>query len=158
MSYGFVGGWRQFKVVHTVQPVEKTYFGYSLNFSESFKLPSNFFMEISGWYNSSSYDGSKKVEGFGALNAGVKKELKKNGGAFQLSVTDILKTVSINSSFGSITEEAFNLKSNVTFNTESGKSQIIKLTYTRSFGNTSIKSQRKQASGSQDERDRIRKD
>lgn len=158
MSYGFVGGLRQFKEEYTVKPVEKTYFGYSANFSESFKLPGSFFLEISGWYNSSSYDGSKKVDGFGALNAGVKKELKKNGGTFQLSVTDFLKMINIHSSYGSLTEEAFSLKSHVTFNTESSKSQIIKFTYTRSFGDSNMKSQRKQDVRSEDEKERVRKD
>ena len=60
MNYGFVGGWRQFKEDYTVQPAGKTYFGYSVNFSESFKLPRNFSLELSGWYNASSYDGTKK--------------------------------------------------------------------------------------------------
>lgn len=157
MSYSFAGGWRQFKEDFTVTPAKKTYFGFSANFSESFKFPRNFSLEISGWYNGSSYNGTKKVDGFGALNAGIKKELKNNGGTFQLSVPDIFRTVSVTSYYGTLAEEAFDIKSHVVFRTESARSPVIKLTYSRSFGNSTIKSQRKQDAGSNEERERIKK-
>ncbi|HWK06867.1 MAG TPA: TonB-dependent receptor [Puia sp.] len=158
MNYSFVGSWRQFKEDYTQQPVEKTYFSYSLNFSQSFTLPKNFSAEISGWYNSWHYNGTVKIAGLGALNAGIKKELNNNGGSFQLSVSDLLRTIRFNAYYGTLTEEAFSIKNHVDFNTESAKMPIIKLTYSRSFGSSTGKSQRKQGAGSEDERDRIRKD
>ena len=156
MSYSLTGGWRQFKENYTVTPVEKTFFGYSLNFSQHFKLLKSFSAELSGWYNSLNYWGTIKAEGFGSLNAGVKKELKNNGGVFQLSVSDILRTMKIRMHFGSLTREAFATTSHVAVNTESRTFPIIKLTYSRSFG-SEVKSQRKGTSGSQEELDRIRK-
>lgn len=156
MNVGFVGGWRHFKLDYTTEPAEKTYFGYSANFSESFKIPRNFNLEISGWYNGLSYNGTKRVEGFGTINAGIKKELKNNGGAFQLTMQDIFRTLHVISYYGTLTEEAFNLKSRVVYSGESAKNQIIKLTYTRSFGNDGTKSQRNQHAGSQEERERVR--
>lgn len=155
MNYSFVGGWRKFKETYTVQPAEKTYFGYSTNFSQSFKLPKTFSLEVSGWYNSSSYDGTKKVDGFGALNMGIKKEFKNNGGTIQLAVTDLLKSVSITSYYGRLTQEALDLKSRVTYNTESSRSPIIKLTYSKSFGSGSAK--RKSDIEPNEEKERIRK-
>lgn len=157
LNYGFTGGLRQFKVEHTRKPAEKTYFGYSLNFSQTFKLPQNFDIEISGWYNSLSYNGSIRVDGFGTMNGGIKKELKNNAGSLQLSVADILKSFQINTRYGTITEEAFNIKNHVQINTESRKTPVFKLTYSRSFGGN-IKSRKTANSGSADERDRIRKD
>lgn len=154
MNFGFTGGWRQFKLDYTATPVEKQYFGFNTNFSTAFTLPARFYLEISGWYNSASFDGSKKVDPFGALNAGLKKELNKNGGSLQLTVTDILRTVHISSYFGTLAEEAFNLKSKVTFQPESGKMQIIKLTWAKTFGN---QLQRKQRSGAAEESNRVRK-
>ena len=154
MSYGFTGGLRQFKVAHTVQPVQKNYFGYSLTLNQSFKLPRSFSAEISGWYNSVSYNGTIKVGGMGALNAGVKKELKNNGGSFQLSVTDLLRTMHINTYYGTITEEAFSIRNHVSINTESRLFPIIKFTYSKSFGSSNPA---RQGSGSQDERDRIQR-
>ncbi|MBO9202097.1 MULTISPECIES: outer membrane beta-barrel family protein [Niastella] len=154
MNYGFAGGWRKFRLEHTPQPAEKSYFGYSLNFSEQFTLPKHFSLEFAGWYNSRSYDGSKEVAGFGAINGGVKKEFSKNKGVLQLSVQDIFKTLRITSYFGAVTDEVFNLKSKVPFSTESARSPIFKITYTRSFGTGSAKT-RSNAGGSADERGRI---
>ena len=155
MNYSFAGGWRQFKLDFTEQPAEKTYFGYSANFSQSFRLPKEFMLEVSGWYNGPAYNGTKKADGFGALNAGVKKELKNNAGTLQLTVQDIFRTVNITSRYGTLTKEAFDVKSHVVFTAESGKAQIIKLTYSRSFGGGNMKRQRD--NGSQDERERVRK-
>jgi len=154
MNLGFTGGWRQFKLDFTATPVQKDYFGYNASFSTAVKLPAHFALEISGWYNSTSYDGSKKADPFGALNAGLKKELKKNGGALQLTVTDILRTVRINSYLGTLAGEAFNLKSKITFHAESGKAQIIKLTWAKSFG---AGQQRKQRNRTVEESSRVRK-
>jgi hypothetical protein len=158
MSYSFSGGLRQYKVGYTKQPLEKKYFGYSLNFNQTFKLPKNFSAELSGWYSNTWYNGTVKINGFGVLNIGIKKELKNNAGSFQLSASDLLMDERYIVRYGELTEEAFSIKSHVTFNTESSKFPIIKLTYSRSFGNNTIKGQGKQGTGSEDERDRIRKD
>jgi hypothetical protein len=49
-----------------------------------------------GWYNSTAYNGTTKVAGMGAINAGFKKELNRNAGILQLSVTDLLSTIRYN--------------------------------------------------------------
>ncbi len=35
MNYGFAGGWRKFRLEHTRSPLKKSYFAYSVNFSET---------------------------------------------------------------------------------------------------------------------------
>jgi iron complex outermembrane receptor protein len=156
MSYSLTGGWKRFGENYTPVPVDKTYFGYSVNFNQTFSLPENFSAELSGWYNSITYGGTVKVDGFGALNAGVKKELKNNKGTLQLAMSDILRTVQVRLHFGTLTQEAFKTISHVNVNTESRCYPIVKLTYTRSFG-TAVKTRRQQGPGSQEEMDRIRK-
>jgi len=153
MNYTLTGGWRSYRENFTPEPLDKTWFGYSGNFSESFRLPRSFFLEVSGWYNSKIYDGSKKIDGFGALNAGIKKELKNNGGSLQLYMTDILRTTTIVNYYGTLTNEAFSLKSRVPFRPESSRSQVIRISYSRSIGGGS---QGKRRTGSQEERDRVR--
>lgn len=157
MNYSFVGGWRKFSLDYTVLPVEKAFFDYSIYGMETFRLPGSFSVEISGWYNSSTYSGSKTVQGVGAVNGGIKKELKNNWGSLQLVMTDILRTSTFVSAFGAITQEAFNLKSSIIYNPESRRYQVIKLTYSKSFGNSTSKSRRSDVNGSMDERDRIRR-
>jgi iron complex outermembrane recepter protein len=157
MNYGFTGGWRQFRLDYLPQPYTRTYYAYAANFSQSFKLPRNYSAEISGWYNSRQYGGNARVNGYGALNAGIKKELKNNGGTFQLTVTDFLQTINVNLYIGYNAEDAFSTKARVSYNAESRRFPIIKLTYSRSFG-TALKNVRKQNNSSTDERDRIRRE
>ncbi|PWV55942.1 TonB-dependent receptor domain-containing protein [Chitinophaga sp. S165] len=157
MSYSFTGGLRQFKADHTLQPVTKSYFGYSLNFTETFKLPANFSAELTGWYNSPFYNGTIKVGRMGTVSAGVKKELKNNAGSLQLSVSDIFTTMSFNVDYGTITEEAFHIKNHLTIRQESSRSPIFRLSWSKPFGTGTLKTTKKE-SGSKDERDRIRKD
>lgn len=158
INFSTVGGWKRFNIEYTVKPVKKTYFDYSFYLNQAFTLPGKFSLEISGMYNSITYRGANRMAGFGMVNAGIKKELKNNGGVLQLSVTDIFKSMLSNSSLGKVTDIAFSLRSYVDYNTETRTAQIVKLTYSRSFGNNTVKNRRKAAAGSKDERDRMRKD
>lgn len=153
MNYNLVGGWRQVKVEHTPTPAEKTYFAYSFNFSETFKLPRQFSIELSGWYNSTSYYGNSRIGDVGVVNLGIKKELKNKGGSFDLSVSDVFRTMWMHNSFGAFTPEAFDLNSRVRFYTESSKATVVRLTYSKSFGGTG--SQRKHQSNSDEIRGRV---
>lgn len=157
MSYSFTGGLRQFKADHTLQPVTKSYWGYSFNFTESFTLPKGYSAELTGWYNAPSYNGTVKVGSMGTLSAGIKKELKNNAGSIQLSVSDIFTTMNFSVYYGTVAEEAFHIRNHIKINLESGYSPIFKLSYARPFGTGTLKSSGKEG-GSKDERDRIRKD
>jgi outer membrane receptor protein involved in Fe transport len=152
-TWSVTGGWRRYREEYTPVPVSHTWLGYSGNFNQSFRLPRSFSMELSGWYNSRLYDGSKKTDAFGALNAGIKKELKKNGGTLQFYMTDILRTTIIVNHYGALTQEAFGLSSRVPFRPESARSQVFRLSYSRAFGGGN---QGKARGGSQEERDRVR--
>ena len=160
MSYTITGGWRRYRADFTPEPFVNSWFGYSANFSESFRLPRRFSLEVSGWYNSKSYEGTRMTEPFGALNAGIKKELNNNGGILQLYMTDLLRTTVYINYYGALTTEAFALKSRVPFQPESYRYQSIRLSYTRSFGHSARSShagaQGRRGDGSHDERDRIR--
>jgi hypothetical protein len=158
MNYGFVGGWRQFREDYTKAPVEKTYFGYSANFNETFRIPAGLSLEISGWYNGSGYNGTTLIEGFGALSAGIKKEFANNAGTLQLSVSDLLRTQKIDGGYGTLTEEAYSGRNHFEWRPESVRSTILKLTYSRSFGSGAGNGDRKRdgGAGSAEERDRVR--
>ncbi|MCB0845408.1 MAG: TonB-dependent receptor, partial [Bacteroidetes bacterium] len=112
-------GVRRYRLSYTQKPFIHTYMAYDLNGSQTFSFGKGFSAEISGWYVSSHRDGSKMVDGFGALNGGIKKDLGKNRGSFQLTVTDIFKSINIYSRIGYLTKEAFGAKSEVVFQPES---------------------------------------
>jgi iron complex outermembrane receptor protein len=156
MNFNFIGGLRKFKLLHTDANIEKTYSAFSFNGRQTFTLPWNVSLEISGWYNSRQYEGSKKIDGLGMLNAGIKKDLKNNRGSIQLSVTDLLQSMRVSGYFGALTDEAFSIKAHFIYGAESSDDRIIRLTYSRTFGSGKQRSDR--SGVSKDERDRIRKD
>ncbi len=155
MNVSVIGRWVRFKETYTPLPVEKGWFVYNLHGSQTFNLTGSLVLELSGWYTGPSYEGSVKNAPVGTIDAGIKKELPKNGGIFQLSITDIFKTVKYINYYGALTPDPFDGHSWDIYNPESRQSPILKLTYTRSFGAAPGKSQRTPDTGSQDERKRI---
>jgi outer membrane receptor protein involved in Fe transport len=153
MHYTFTGGPRQYKVSFTPQPFEKTFLAGSFNFSENFKFRHGFSAELSGYYNSPSYDANWRAYSNTVVNLGVKKDLGK--GSLKLSVADIFRGGSYRSDLGLLTTDAFNSKVHVIYYGESRTTPIIKLTYYRSFGSTGNKNQQKRDSGAGEERSRL---
>ncbi|WP_028295626.1 outer membrane beta-barrel protein [Olivibacter sitiensis] len=124
---------------------------YSINGSHLFKMTDNLSLELSGFYNSSTYNGTVKTGRFGSLNAGIKKELKKQA-ILQLSVYDMLSTIKYRNDYGILTPEAFNGKSTSIFYPESRKFPIIRLTYSMSFGGNAKVRQKRESEESESKR------
>ena len=72
-------------------------------------------------------------------NLGFKKELENNKGSFQLSVSDIFRGGNYRGHLGSLITDAFNSDVYVNYQPESHFRQVIKLSYSRSFGSKSKK-------------------
>ncbi|MBT1685477.1 TonB-dependent receptor domain-containing protein [Dawidia soli] len=157
MNYSLSSGLRQFKLDHTREKLRKNYVAYTLHGNQTFLLPWNLSLEVSGWYNSLQYEGSKRIKPFGVLNTGIKKTLAGNGGSFQLAVSDLFQSMKVRGAFGTLTEEAFALLANYVYRAESARARIVKISYTRVFGNITL-GQRSRAVVSKDERERIRKE
>ena len=155
VNLGLTADWRQFQLTHTKEKISKTYFTYNINGSQNFTLPKNFSVELSGWYNAFTYNGSVQNKGFGMLNFGVKKQIRDNH-TLQLSVTDIFKSMKVRFLYGALTGEAFNVQSQGKWKSESANARIIKLTYLYSFG--SGQGRKNRGTGSKEERERIRKE
>ncbi len=156
MNLNLVGGWKQYREEYTKYALQKTWFGYSGTMNQTFLLPKNYSVEISGWYNSSSYNGTTQTKVFGAVNGGIKKVLNEKSGTLQFSITDIFSTVHYITSYGSLTREAFDGSSHVVVNPESGISPVFRLTWSRSFGSANSKTSGSRINVSTDEQNRIR--
>jgi iron complex outermembrane recepter protein len=154
INLNLLGGWRRFKLEHTQEQLEKVYPFVTVSGSQTFELPRQFHIELSGWYNSVSYDGSKKLGGFGMANLGVAKTFE-NKSSLQLSVTDLLQSMTVYTLFGSITREAYDLTSTVKSRSETAWNRIIKVTYTCSFGQDGNSNRRTNRAG--EERGRVRR-
>lgn len=146
-------GVRDFKLLHTVNQVNHSYFHYNFNGSQTMLLPGDFSFELSGWYTSEHFNGSTRLDGFGALNAGLKKDFS-NGSSIQFSVTDIFQSVDIRSRIGTLDEEVYGDVFIVDYSPESGFSRIYRISFTYPFGNSKVK-KTKTRSGASTEKSRI---
>ena len=153
MNYTLIGGPKQYRVEYTPAPFEKSYLSWSLNFTEAYKLPRQWSLEISGYYNSPAYSDNSRGNANGMLNAGIKKDLGGNRGSLQLSVSDLLRSANYSSHIGGLTQDAFSSDVEVNYRAESSYRPIIKLSYYRSFGSSGNKSHKENAAA--DERRRL---
>jgi len=154
MNYNFIGGWHEYRISYFPELLLESYFSYSFNFTESFKLPRLYAIELSGYYNSSSYSGNSFNNGNAVCNLGFKKELENNNGSFQLSISDILRTSDYRGHVGAIVSDAFDSNVYVRFEGETHFRPIIKLSYSRSFGSNNKKSSHN-SNGTKEEQDRL---
>src|SRR5690606_19522454 len=113
------------------------------------KLPKDFSLELSGFYNSPTLAGIRKVKAFGAVNFGVRKEFRNNGGKLNLSFSDIFR----NNKWLWET----NLPEQHLYDLFIGDFDLkgVKLTYSRNFGSQKVKGARKRETGSAEEQKRL---
>jgi hypothetical protein len=151
-------GWKEIVTAYTAAPnFTKEYPVINIWMGQYFTLPAGFAAELTAFFYSTDYSGAYKRRGFGSLGAGLKKDLKNNKGSFLLSAPDLFSLTHYRL-FMEPGLAPYHLTSNIDGIPESRRSFVIKLTYTKSFGNNKVKSQRQVDSGSREERDRIRKD
>lgn len=121
----------------------------SLNGSHKFQLPAEFAFEISGFYRSPVLFGVFRMKSMGAVNAGLQKKLRKNGGTFNLSIQDIFWTRKMRFE-GDQPEINLDIAGRMLF-----EPRVIRLTYSHNFGNKKVKASRNRKTGSDEERKRV---
>ena len=122
-------------------------FNLNINVVNQLKLPKDFAAEISVLYQSKLLSGISWFLPFGSLNVGVQKNFGKQG-IIRLSMDDILST---NNWRIETQSRENNLDSYFGYDWHN---RYIRLTYTRSLGNTKLRSVNVE-SGSEEERRRV---
>ena len=149
MQNNFMGIWKEDqtrfegKILTTDQKILR------LNSVQSFKLPKNFTLELSGNYRSPSIRGFVKRKANGTLNIGLQKALPNNNGRLSINVNDALKTFNYelytdDPTIGFEYRGAFNFVE-----------RAVRISYTRNFGNNKLKKNRKRQTGSAEEQRRV---
>jgi len=117
--------------------------------SHTITFPAGFTAELSALYNSASFWGISKMKALGSVNIGVKKKLAKNKGSITMNVSDLFRTNTLKLAANNVGE-----------NQVSGWSQryearVMRLTYSRTFGNSFLKGNGQRSTGSEEERTRV---
>jgi iron complex outermembrane receptor protein len=114
----------------------------------NFKLPKDYSIELSGWFNTGGvWGGAYVTDAQGSLDIGLQKKLMKGQATLKLSYSDILNTAPFYSHnvYAGIKIEAHG----------TWESQQFRATFTWRFGNRQMKNSRTRQTGSEEEQNRI---
>lgn len=141
--------WQKLNAFYKGTPLQITQQNFNLNSTQTFSLPKNFSLELNGYYSSGGLFGIYKMQPFGSVDAGMQKKLPNNAGSLRFALSNVFGPPHFKAS---VNDPAKNLvlNANLVFN-----NRIFRLTYTRNFGNNSIKKKRDRATGSEEERQRV---
>lgn len=115
---------------------------------QSFKLPKDFSVELSGFYRSAGLFGIYKSRSFGTMDLGAQKKFAKQRSSLRLAYDNMLNTLKFKASVN-LPEQNLVVDGRLQFTYPT-----VRLTYTQSFGNEKLKGSRQRAT-SAEERERV---
>ncbi len=122
---------------------------FNIYAQNSFILPKNFTLELSGWYNSPGiWGGNFATDEIWAIDAGIQKKIWKNRGNIKLGISDIFfsQQWAGENHFGGLSMKA----------SGGWESRQVKMNFTYLMGNTQVKGSRRRATGLEAESKRIK--
>ncbi len=122
---------------------------FSLNSTQTFVLPRQFRLELSGDFDSPKYWGIARWRATGSLNVGLQKDFGRKWGKLRLNATDIFQTANW---YGRTEQAEINLLVETAFiNAE----RTFMLTWSKDFGDKRVKAARKRQTGAAEEIQRL---
>lgn len=146
----FNSTWQQIRTDYNKETISLTNLNYNISGFQSFTLPQNFGIELSGFYQSKALFGAAVSKPIGQLNAGVQKKFIKSNSSLKLGVDDMFSSMNIRAHFDLPKENFY------TFSRVQVSRRIFKLTYSKNFGNKLLKDKRARVTASEEERRRVK--
>ena len=118
------------------------------NVSNQFKFGKGWSAELSGFYTTPMVNGVFKIQDFGALNAGIGKQVMKGKGTVRVNARDILYTQKIRgtSRFSNI-DAAFQ---------QQRDSRVVNVNFTYRFSKGKVNGQKRRTGGATEEQNRVK--
>lgn len=149
MQLNVTGEWKQVNALYKKAPVKLSYANVNIFGTQQFKLPKQFSLELSGFYQSKTLSGISKQKSFGTVDIGLKKKLsEKNSLIFNAS--NILNSLQIRS-FTDLPEQ--NLISQMHLNFDQ---PVYKVTFIHNFGKQKLRAKRERSTGAEEESSRVK--
>jgi hypothetical protein len=142
--------WRQVNTIYNDAPVQLQVVYYNVISSQRFNFPNELSFELSGMYSSASYFGTAKLKYLYQVDAGVQKKFNKGTDNVRFSANDIFNSGSDYRFEENIPIPGAIIKGRLNFGLVA-----FKLTYTRNFGNRSLKDKRDRATNAENELQRV---
>jgi hypothetical protein len=153
MQYNLLGTWQEVNTpgdpADKMNPMKIDRLHININVTQSFRLPRDFGLELSGYYQSSRLAGINLQKAYGSLDVGIKKKLPGTKGTFTFSAGNLLNTQDF------ILTTSSPEKNQGTYLHVNFVQRNFKLTYSRSFGSDKVKERRERSTGAEEEKGRV---
>jgi outer membrane receptor protein involved in Fe transport len=141
------GSWRQSNNFYKKKIKQET-IGFFANITQTFTLPKNISLELSGWYNSGGGWGLYTFKPMGFIDFGIQKKFEKTKSTLSLNASNLLNSLWSH-------QYVNKPEQNLIINTQ----QVfgyrgVSITYNRRFGKDTVKEKRERSTGAEDERGR----
>ncbi|MBC7947743.1 MAG: outer membrane beta-barrel protein [Chitinophagaceae bacterium] len=149
MQLNVIGSRQEVSAFYNKEPVKLSLANFNVSGAQTFKLPKDYTLELSGFYQSPSLFGISRFRGLGRIDVGAQKKLGKKGGTLRFAVNDIFQSMQLQI-YSDMPAQDFYFDTRIRF-----AYRTFRLTWTCPFGNKDLRNKRSRNTGSEEERRRV---